>query len=96
MGLPERDSSPRQHVSPQKLEGEQQSPDDDEPATVKAAETISCEVFDHQLTKDERHIAGPAVHYTISATTGMVYGALAELTPVATIGFSTISTSSLE
>ena len=27
------------------------------------------------------------MHYTFSATTGMVYGALAELTPAATIGF---------
>ncbi|MEN3332959.1 MAG: putative rane protein [Blastocatellia bacterium] len=77
---------PRQHVSRQQLEGEQQS-QEEEPATVKTAEAISREVFNHELTKDERRIAGPVVHYTFSATTGMVYGALAELTPLAAVGF---------
>lgn len=78
---------PRQHVSRQQLESEQQSQEEEEPATVKTADVISREVFDHKLTKDERRVAGPAVHYTFSVTTGMVYGALAEVTPVATIGF---------
>jgi putative membrane protein len=78
---------PRQHVSRQQLEGEQQSQEEEEPATVKTAEAISREVLDHELTKDERRIAGPLVHYTFSATTGMVYGALTELTPVAAVGF---------
>jgi len=78
---------PRQPASRQQLEGEQRSQEEEEPATVKTADVISREVFDHKLTKDERRIAGPAVHYTFSATTGMVYGALAELTPAATIGF---------
>jgi Predicted periplasmic/secreted protein len=78
---------PRQHASRQQLEGEQRSQEEEEPATVKTADAISRKVFDHKLTKDERRIAGPAVHYTFSATTGMVYGALADLTPAATIGF---------
>lgn len=78
---------PRQNVAPQNLEGEQQSQEEDEPATVKAAEAISSELFGHELTKEERRIAGPVVHYTFGVSTGMVYGALAELTPVATRGF---------
>lgn len=55
-------------------------------ATVKAAEAISEGVFDHELTKREEKIAGPAVHYAMGATSGAIYGALAELTPLATIG----------
>lgn len=78
---------PRQHVSRQQLEGEPQSQEEEEPATVKTAEAISRDMFKHELTRDERRIAGPLVHYTFSATTGMVYGALTELTPVAAVGF---------
>jgi putative membrane protein len=78
---------PPQNASPQPPEDEQQSQEEEEPATVKAAAALARQVFHHQLTKDERHIADPVVHYTFSATTGMVYGALAEVTPVATIGF---------
>lgn len=77
---------PHQPVSRQQLEGRQPS-QEEEPATVKTADAISREVFDHELTRDERRIAGPAVHYAFSVTTGMAYGALAEWTPVSTLGF---------
>jgi uncharacterized membrane protein YagU involved in acid resistance len=77
---------PRQYVGRRQLEGAQQS-EEDEPATVKIAEAISEEVFDHELTKDERRVAGPAVHYAMAVSTGMIYGAAAEVTPMATTGF---------
>ena len=50
-------------------------------ATVKAATAISAGVFDHELTKSEKKVAGPAVHYAMGATSGAIYGVLAELTP---------------
>jgi putative membrane protein len=78
---------PRQHVAPHNLEGEKQSQKEEEPATVKAADAISRELFDHRLTKSERRVAGPVMHYAFAANTGMIYGALAELTPLATTGF---------
>lgn len=53
----------------------------DEPATVKAAARISENVFGHQLTRDGKKIAGPAVHYTFGTLNGAVYGALAEASP---------------
>lgn len=55
-------------------------------ATVKAAEAISESVFDHDLTKSEKKLAGPAVHYAMGATSGAIYGTMAELTPFVTIG----------
>ena len=55
-------------------------------ATVKAASEISEGVFDHKLTKSEKKIAGPAVHYAMGATSGAFYGALAELLPTVTLG----------
>ncbi|MGB8507494.1 MAG: DUF1440 domain-containing protein [Pyrinomonadaceae bacterium] len=55
-------------------------------ATVKTAEAISENVFDHKLTKSEKKIAGPAVHYAMGATSGAVYGAVAEVLPSSTAG----------
>jgi putative membrane protein len=51
-----------------------------EDATVKTAEAISG-AFGHLLAKDEKKVAGPAVHYAFGATMGAVYGALAEVSP---------------
>lgn len=57
-----------------------------EPATVKAAEMISENAFDRELTKDEKSYAGPAMHYAMGGTSGAIYGAAAELVPMAKIG----------
>jgi uncharacterized membrane protein YagU involved in acid resistance len=58
----------------------------DEPATVKAAEEISEAVFDHRLKKSEKEPAGEAMHYAMGATSGLIYGAAAELVPMTTVG----------
>ena len=55
-------------------------------ATVKAASAISEGVFDHKLTKSEKKIAGPAVHYAFGTSVGGLYGAVAELAPEVTAG----------
>ncbi len=57
-----------------------------EPATVKAAAMISEGAFDHKLTKKEKEIAGPAMHYAMGATSGAIYGIASELAPVTTAG----------
>jgi hypothetical protein len=62
--------------------GEEQTDD----ATVKAASAISEGLFDHRLTKSEKKIAGPAVHYAFGTAVGGLYGAVAELAPEATTG----------
>ncbi len=56
-----------------------------ESATVKAAEMISEAAFDHHLTKKEREIAGPAMHYAMSATSGAIYGIASELAPITSV-----------
>lgn len=53
-----------------------------EPATVKTANAVSESVFGHELTEQERKVAGPGVHYAMGATSGAIYGALSELSPV--------------
>lgn len=57
-----------------------------EPATVKAAAMISEGAFDHKLTKKEKEIAGPAMHYAMGATSGAIYGIASELAPFTTAG----------
>ena len=57
-----------------------------EPATVKAAEAISEGVFGHELTKSEKKVAGPAVHYAFGTSVGGLYGAVAEVVPEVRVG----------
>lgn len=51
-------------------------------ATVKAAEAITESVAGHKLTKSEKKVAGPLMHYAMGATTGAVYGVAAEFQPL--------------
>ena len=66
--------------------GAQQSGGEQDDATVKAASAISEGIFDHKLTKGEKKIAGPAVHYAFGTSVGGLYGAVAELAPEVTAG----------
>ena len=66
--------------------GGQQSSGEQDDATVKAASAISEGIFDHQLTKSEKKVAGPAVHYAFGTAVGGLYGAVAELAPEVTKG----------
>jgi hypothetical protein len=56
----------------------------DEPANVKAAESISEGVF-HPLIKSEKEPAGMAMHSAIGEGSGLIYGIAAELAPVSAV-----------
>jgi putative membrane protein len=58
-------------------------------ATVKLANRLSESLFDHSLSRKEKDIAGPAVHYGFSVMNGALYGAFAEVSDVTTAGFGT-------
>jgi len=62
------------------------SDEESDDATVKTASAISEGIFDHKLTKGEKKIAGPAVHYAFGTSVGGLYGAVAELAPEVTAG----------
>ena len=49
--------------------------------TVRAASAISEGVFGHKLTRSEKKVAGPAVHYVLGTGVGGLYGAAAEVAP---------------
>lgn len=64
----------------------QQSAGGGEEPTVKVAEMTSRKLFDHELTEQEKQVAGPAVHYGMGMSLGAIYGGLAELWPNVKIG----------
>ena len=83
--------SPSEQPSEQKkkLEGEQLETGDNEEqddTTVKAASALSEGILGHRLTKDEKKIAGSAVHYSLGTGVGGLYGAVAEVVPEITKG----------
>lgn len=53
-------------------------------ATVKVAQAISENVFDHALQESEKKPAGAVVHYAFGIASGGLYGALAEVVPQVT------------
>jgi hypothetical protein len=55
-------------------------------ATVKTAQAISTRLLEHDLTDDEKKIAGPAVHYGYGTLVGGLYGFLTEIVPFVGIG----------
>jgi uncharacterized membrane protein YagU involved in acid resistance len=66
--------------------GEDNEQGDD--ATIKTAQAVA-DVFDHKLTKEEKKVAGPAVHYGFAAAMGALYGGLSEVMNVTKLGFGT-------
>jgi hypothetical protein len=76
--------SPRQGVGLElRAEGKDEQSDD---ATERLANAVSVKVFDRELTKREKAAAGTAFHYAMGATSGALYGAIAEFSPGATAG----------
>jgi putative membrane protein len=59
--------------------------EEEQDTTVRAASAIS-EIFGHELSKAEKKIAGPAVHYVLGTGVGGLYGAVAEVVPDVTMG----------
>jgi putative membrane protein len=55
-------------------------------AAVRVASAVSEGAFHHRLKKNEKETAGAVSHYVMSATSGGIYGGVAELLPGATIG----------
>src|ERR1043165_3679465 len=50
--------------------GKQSGGEEQDDATVRAASAISEGLFQHKLTKSEKKIAGPAVHYSLGTGVG--------------------------
>lgn len=55
-------------------------------APVAVAQAASRNLFEHELTGDEKPAAGAAVHYGYGAAVGGLYGGLAEVVPAVGLG----------
>lgn len=74
--------SPRQGVGLElRAAGKDEQTDD---ATERLANVVSLKVSGHELTKREKETAGTAFHYAMGATSGALYGAVAEFAPATT------------
>jgi putative membrane protein len=62
------------------------SDDSHDNAAVRTGNAVSELIFHERLTKKEKEFAGAVAHYAMGATSGAIYGALAEILPQATIG----------
>jgi hypothetical protein len=65
---------------------EQGSDKEEDNAAIRAASAVSRSVFGHELANDEKEEAGAVAHYAMGMTSGAIYGAVAEVAPVSTIG----------
>jgi putative membrane protein len=59
--------------------------DPDDNAAVRTGNALSELVLHHHLTKSEKETAGAVAHYGMGATSGAIYGAVAEMMPAATV-----------
>lgn len=76
--------APRQGIGLElRAEGKDEQTDD---ATERLANAISVKAFDRELTEREKDAAGTAFHYAMGATSGALYGAIAEVAPGAMAG----------
>ena len=60
-----------------------------DPATVKAANLVAEKVSGRKLPSDYKTLGGEAVHYGMGTTSAAVYGVLAEVAPIVTVGDGT-------
>jgi hypothetical protein len=65
---------------------ERGSDEPDDNAAVRAGNAVAELVLHKKLTKHEKEIAGAVAHYAMGATSGAIYGAVAEVVPAATAG----------
>jgi hypothetical protein len=75
--------SPEHGIGRELAERGVDEPDDN--AAVRTGNAVSELVFDHHLTKSEKETAGAVAHYAMGATSGAIYGAVAEVMPAATV-----------
>jgi putative membrane protein len=57
-----------------------------EDSTVRAVSAISQTIFHHELTIDQKKIAGPAMHYAFGMTMAALYGVIVEFRESACLG----------
>jgi putative membrane protein len=60
--------------------------DERDTAPARLANAVSVGITGRELAKDEKEVAGAALHYAMGITSGAIYGVVVEALPVATVG----------
>ena len=76
--------SPEHGIGRELAERGVDEPDDD--AAARTGNAVSELVFEHHLTKSEKETAGAVAHYAMGVASGAIYGAVAEVIPLTTVG----------
>ena len=63
--------------------------DKEEDSTVKAASAASEAVFEHELTPQQKKVAGPVMHYGFGTCVAAAYGTAVETLPALRTGWGT-------
>jgi hypothetical protein len=79
-GAQSRQQGSPEHGVGRELQAEGKDEEQDD-AAERLANAISVAVFDRELTRREKDVAGVAFHYAMGATSGALYGAVAEAVP---------------
>ena len=75
-------------VSKVKSDEDQHQQQPDEPATVKAAQSVA-HLAGTELRDDQKQLGGEIAHYAMGGVSGAIYGAVTELLPLAASGWGT-------
>jgi hypothetical protein len=59
---------------------------EDDDVAERLANAVAVAALDHELTEGEKETAGTAFHYAMGATSGALYGAVAEVLPGVKVG----------
>ena len=78
-GLSKHWKQPQHHGS------QSHPPGEEEPATIKAVESISSATTGREPSRSTKEVGSQAVHYAFGVANGMLYGALSEYKPKARI-----------
>jgi putative membrane protein len=57
-----------------------------DPTTVKAANRVAEKLTGRKVPRDYKPLAGEAVHYGVGTASAAIYGVLAEVAPIVTVG----------
>ena len=79
-GAQSRQQGSPEHGVGRELQAQGKDEEQDD-AAERLANAISVGIFDRELTQREKDVAGVAFHYAMGATSGALYGAMAEVVP---------------
>ncbi len=93
-GVSKATEAVKEHQDPQAYR-QQQGQEQEEDSTMKVADAVASTVTGRHLSKEQKKIGGPIVHYAFGGLMGGVYGGVAEYSQSSRLGLGTLFGSTL-